>query len=143
MLAPSVSRSTNLIPITKERSRLLLVAESPEARQRLLRNINMAEFDVTCVSALESLGRHLRDAFEAILVEVDPARLLPVLRLIRLSQRGASVPVFVECSRVEEEATLAGVLPVYRAMACSHAEMLRLLHRRLEPPTVRMHRGVL
>jgi hypothetical protein len=52
-----------------------------------------------------------------------------MLRQIRTSASHKAIPVLVEVSRLTNDLTLAGLLPEYRAMPCSHTEMLTLLQR--------------
>jgi hypothetical protein len=63
-------------------------------------------------------------------VDVGPALLEPLLRNLRASKEHAEIPVLVEQSRIAAE-PLVGVMPKYRAMPCSHDELIRLARRRL------------
>jgi hypothetical protein len=72
-------------------------------------------------------------AFSALIlvvVDVGSALLEPLLGNLRASEEHAEVPVLVEQSRIVAT-PLAGVLPKYRAMPCSHNELIRLARHRL------------
>jgi hypothetical protein len=43
------------------------------------------------------------------------------------------VPVLVEATRLTSDQSIAGLLPEYRAMPCSHMEMLALVQRGVAP----------
>jgi len=70
------------------------------------------------------------DRHDLAVVDVGPALLEPLLGNLRASKEHAEIPLLVEKSRIAE-APLAGVLPKYRAMPCSHDELIRLANRRL------------
>jgi len=63
-------------------------------------------------------------------VDAGPASLEPLLGNLRASEERAEIPLLVEKSRIAA-APLAGVSPKYRAMPCSHGELVRLASRRL------------
>src|SRR5262249_26490663 len=63
-------------------------------------------------------------------VDVGPALLEPMLGNLRASKEHSEIPVLVEQSRIAA-APLTGVLPKYRAMPCSHDELIKLARRRL------------
>ena len=66
-----------------------------------------------------------------MLVDVGPELLEPLLKAIRGNASQAEIPVLVELSTVMTAGNLAGVMPKYRAMACSRNEMIHLVRRRI------------
>lgn len=141
MFAPSPGKPTNLIPLPISRTRLLLVTDSPERRQWFLGRIDLSRFDVTCVDSLAQLRHCLRRSYDAVLVDVSSGQLLPMLNAVRNSELNSSKPLLVESSAKDEDPSLAGVLPAYRAMPCTYEDMLRLVARPNASPSVQ--RGVL
>ena len=71
------------------------------------------------------------DRHDLAVVDVGPALLEPLLGNLRASKEHAEIPVLVEQSRIAA-APLAGVLPKYRAMPCSHDELIA----RAPPPHI-------
>ncbi len=134
MFAPSAGRAANLIPLPVRRPRLLLVTDSSESRQRLLGKIDLSRFDVTCADSLPQLQHRLRRAFDAVLVDVSAPLLPASLRAIRASDENRAQPVLVEFSAKEDDPSLAGLLPLHRAMPCNLQEMMRLLSRLADSP---------
>jgi hypothetical protein len=70
------------------------------------------------------------DRHDLAVVDVGPALLEPLLGNLRASKEHSEIPVLVEQSRIAA-APLTGVLPKYRAMPCSHDELIKLARRRL------------
>ncbi|MFN0085752.1 MAG: hypothetical protein ACKVX9_10220 [Blastocatellia bacterium] len=144
MFAPSAGHATNLIPLPLRRTRLLLVTDSPERRRQLLGRIGFLQFDITCADSLSQLQHRLWRPYDAVLVDVSSGQLPSILNAIRNSEENSSKPLLVEFSARDEDPSMAGVLPKYRAMPCSHDDMLRLLARPIEAPLAsHLHRGVL
>jgi hypothetical protein len=65
-----------------------------------------------------------------VIVDVEPERLTETLRVVRERTDRAVVLVLVECGSLNAAADLAGVLPTYRAMACSYSELVKLVQWR-------------
>jgi hypothetical protein len=54
-----------------------------------------------------------------------------VLQALRAAQ--GQIPVLVESSRLPNDASCAGLLPRYRAMACPRGALLKLIKQRFAP----------
>ena len=78
----------------------------------------------------EEWGYVRGDRHDLAVVDVSPALLEPLLGNLRASKEHSEIPVLVEQSRIAA-APLTGVLPKYRAMPCSHDELIKLARRRL------------
>ena len=68
------------------------------------------------------------DRHDLAVVDVGPALLEPLLGNLRASKEHSEIPVLVEQSRIA--AAPLTVLPKYRAMPCSHDELIKLARRR-------------
>jgi hypothetical protein len=131
MLAPNTkstsNRSTKLIPAPIRRTRLLLASDSMERMQSLRAAFDQPEFDITCVDSFGDLLRVCWEPYDVVVLDVRPDQLTAMLAAIRMSEGNASAAILVEASRLTYDPDLVGVLPRYRAMPCSQAEMLNLL----------------
>ncbi|MDX2033643.1 MAG: hypothetical protein SF339_23405 [Blastocatellia bacterium] len=144
MFAPYAGNPTNLIPVPLCRPRLLLVTDSPERRRRLLGRIDLSRFEVTCADSLMQLRHRLRRPYDAVLMDVSSGQLLPMLNAVRNSEANFRTSLLVESSARDGDPSLAGVLPTYRAMPCTYDDMMRLVARPADPPSLtRLQRGVL
>jgi hypothetical protein len=88
------------------------------------------EVEIASAVFPEEWGYVCGDTHDMAVVDVGPALLEPLLGNLRASKSHAEIPVLVEQSRIAA-APVAGVLPKYRAMPCSHDELLKLARRRL------------
>ena len=119
----SVSTSQSF-PLVKPR--LLLVSDSAERLQRLRVWLGSDELELRSVSSLDELQRECASEHALAAIDVSPAQLPEVLDTIRTSRGHDQIPVLVESSR--NKTVTAGLLPRYRAMACSLREMAALTH---------------
>jgi hypothetical protein len=133
MLASAVNRSSQpvLLPIAK--TRLLLVSDSPDRLRGLQIGLNHSEFEITGVCSFEELTVACHEHHDLVALDVSPVQIAPMLRMIRSSASHTTVPVLVEATRLKGDYNLTGLLPRYRAMPCSYAEMLTLVRRRSAP----------
>ena len=129
MLASAVNNALQSVPFPTSRPRLLLVSDSYDRLRSLGAGFNHNEFDITTVCSLEELKVACCACHDLAALDVSPAQIEPMLRQIRTSASHTAIPVLVEVSRLTNDLTLAGLLPEYRAMPCSHSEMLTLLQR--------------
>jgi len=79
-------------------------------------------------------ARHCPDFTDT--TSIENARLW-LQQALRESPAHSEITVLVEASRIATEPSLAGVLPHYRAMPCSHSELVTLARRRLASITAR------
>jgi DNA-binding NtrC family response regulator len=132
MLAPTVKRSSQLISVRAPKTCLLLVSDSAERLRKLQSSLENAGFEVRPAGSLDELKHARYEDHDVVAIDAGPQQIEPILKLIRLSVGYAQTPVFVESTRINNDSRLAGVLPYYRAMPCTSAEMLKLLRRYTE-----------
>jgi len=116
-----------------ERS-LIVVGSCPERMQRLRAALGAVGAKITWRASIEEINCTLDPSYEVVIVDVEPERLPGALRAVRERADRAVVFVLVECGSLNAAANLAGVLPSYRAMACSYSELVKLVHWRFTPP---------
>ncbi len=144
MIATSTSRSSQFIPVPAPRPRLLLVCDSADRLKQLLLGIDQADFEIATASSIKELQSACREIHDLVALDVSPLEIASILRSIRTSKGHSEIPILVESERIINAPSLAGVLPGYRAMPCSHQELLTLLHRRKESSgQTRERRGML
>ena len=131
LLTPRTTRQLHLVPPYK--SRVLLICDSSAGTAKLKSALNLGAVEIVSVSHAEELIRVGEQDYVLAIIDVAPAKLLEVLKLLRASDRLAALPVLVEASGIIAEARFAGVLPQYRAMPCSYSELVALARQRLAP----------
>jgi len=109
---------------------LMVVGSSPERMLRLRAALGAAGAKITWRGSTDEIIRALDSGYEVVVVDVEPERLPGTLRAVREKTDSAVVLVLVECGSLNAAANLAGVLPSYRAMACSYSELVKLVHWR-------------
>jgi DNA-binding response OmpR family regulator len=112
-------------------NRLLLISDAPERMRTLASAFTLVEVEMTKVATTEELTRSCNRNHDLAIVDVAPRRLTEILKTLRESERHARIPVLVDRSRLTDDGSLASVLPQYRAMPCSAAEIMKLARRRL------------
>lgn len=127
MLAPITSYKTPLRPVPGSKSKLLLVADSPERMKALKAGLSESNFEITCVCSVDELRVACRNHHDLAAVDVEAASIKPTLSALRASAGHKTIMLLVESSNVGNDPNLAGVLPAYRAMPCNQTQMLRLV----------------
>src|SRR5215475_3207097 len=117
-------------PVAVSRPRILIISDSAERIPYLKAAFDPQEVEITCAMFPEEWGYVSGDRHDLAVVDVGPALLEPLLGNLRANKEHAEIPLLVEKSRIAA-APLEGVLPKYRAMPCSHDELIRLANRRL------------
>src|SRR5262245_7308147 len=117
-------------PEAVSRPRILIVSDSAERIPHLQAGFDPQEVEVASVVFPEEWGYVSGDRHDLAVVDVGPSLLEPLLGNLRASKEHSEIPVLVEQSRIAA-APLTGVLPKYRAMPCSHDELIKLARRRL------------
>src|SRR5262245_21032486 len=135
MLASAVNSAFQSVSFPNSKPRLLLVSDSYDRLKSLEAGLNNNEFVITMACSLEELVTACNDCHDVVALDVSPEQIAPMLKQIRTSASHTSVPVLVEATRLTNDLSLAGLLPVYRAMPCSRMEMLALVQRGVEPDT--------
>lgn len=117
-------------PAAVSRSRVLIISDSMDLISRWQAAFDPVDAEVTCALFPEEWGCVSRDTHDLAVVDVGPALLEPLLKNLRASEGHAEIPVLVEKGRTVT-ATPVGVFPQYRAMPCSHEELITLALRRI------------
>jgi len=117
-------------PVAVSKPRILIISDSAERIPHLQTGFDSQDVEIASVVFPEEWSYVSGDRHDLAVVDVGPALLEPLLGNLRASKEHAEIPVLVEHSRIAA-APLAGVLPRYRAMPCSHDELIRLASRRL------------
>lgn len=117
-------------PDVVSRPRILIISDSAERIPHLQAGFDSQEVEVASAVFPEEWEYVSGDRHDLAVVDVGPALLEPLLGNLRASKEHSEIPVLVEQSRIAA-APLTGVLPKYRAMPCSHDELINLARRRL------------
>jgi CheY-like chemotaxis protein len=112
------------------RPSILIISDSAERIPHLQAGFDSQEVEIAGAVFPEEWEYVSGDRHDLAVVDVGPALLEPLLGNLRASKEHSEIPVLVEQSRIAA-APLTGVLPKYRAMPCSHDELIRLARRRL------------
>ena len=112
------------------RPRILIISDSTERIPHLQAGFDSREVEIASVVFPEEWEYVRGERHDLAVVDVGPALLEPLLENLRASKEHAEIPVLVEQSRIVA-VPLTGVLPKYRAMPCSHDELIKLARRRL------------
>jgi hypothetical protein len=121
--------------VQPHRPRLLLVCDSAAETAKLQAALKLGAVEIVSVSHVEELSRLAGQEYTLAVIDVAPAKLVEILKTIRASRSLAGLPVFVEAGKIISATDLAGVLPLYRAMACGYADLVTLVRQRLAPTT--------
>src|SRR5215510_14600593 len=141
---PSGNLAPILIPLPIHRPRLLLASDSTDRLRNLQGLVRSSGFEITSTDSIDKFFHACLDGYEVIALDVAPAQLEPALKLIRSIEQNRGTLILVEASQINNDLTLAGVLPLYRAMPCSRAEITKLLRRMEEKsPVTPDQRGML
>ena len=95
--------------------------------RQLRRSINPGDFEITCAGSLEELRAACREGHDLVVLDVSPPQLVRTLKQVRGSAAHQDSLLLVKSSHLTNDPNLVGVLPTYRAMPCSQAEMLALM----------------
>jgi len=117
-------------PEAVSRPRILIISDSAERIPHLQAGFDSREVEIAGAVFPEEWEYVRGDMHDLAVVDVGPALLEPLLGNLRASKEHSEIPVLVEQSRIAA-APPTGVLPKYRAMPCSHDELIKLARRRL------------
>lgn len=126
MIAPTLGHISPLRSVPAPLARLLLVCDSPNKLKRLKAELGNSVFDVTCASSLDELQIACRSQHDLVALDLDSTWIKAALSCLRGNVLHANVPLLVESAELGNDLSLAGVLPAFRAMPCSHNELLLL-----------------
>lgn len=129
-LALNSSLAARPSAISPDKVRVLIFADTEERLKVAKATFNPAEAEIAEARTLDELLQACLEPHEMAVVDLEPATLEAALRTVRASELHENVPLLVCAARLFGESRLAGLLPKYRAMACSPSEMSALVHRR-------------
>jgi DNA-binding NtrC family response regulator len=129
MFATKPEKVLQPIAITDNKPRLLLVSDSAERLQALKSFVAAADFKIDLACSIKELRRACREPHDLVALDAAPGNVIEMLDLIRGSAGNAGIPVLVDCTRINNDRRLAGVLPNFRAMPCNSAELQVLLRK--------------
>lgn len=132
MLVSTGKSALQPVSFPTSKPRILLVSDNLDRLRLLATGFNQNEFDITTVCSLEELIDACHNSHDMVALDVSPTEIAPMLKQIRTSVWHKTIPVLVDASRLNNELTLAGLLPEYRAMPCSRLEMRTLMQRNQE-----------
>lgn len=136
MLAPQSTRQSPLRLAPHPKPRLLLVSDNAEGVGHLRRSISARDFEIACASSPDELRAACREGHDLVALDISAPQIAPTLKLLRASDGHKDALLLVESTRLNNDPNLIGVLPTYRAMPCSHGEMLTLIRYLHEAETV-------
>ena len=129
MLVSTGKSALQPVSFPTAKPRVLLVSDNLDRLRLLATGLRQNEFEITTVSSLEELIAACRSSHDLVALDVSPTEIAPMLKQIRASVWHKTIPVLVDATRLNNELTLAGLLPEYRAMPCNRLEMLTLIQR--------------
>lgn len=124
-------------PVSSDRPRVLIVSDAAERIPRLQSAFQPHDVEVTSVVYPEEWSYAGGGHYDLALVDVGPELLEPLLKTIRTNNGQAEITVLAEVGRVIAAPCVSGVMPEYRAMPCSHDEVMLLVRRRITSITSR------
>ncbi|MBO0719986.1 MAG: response regulator transcription factor [Blastocatellia bacterium] len=127
MLASTAKKAAQPVVVANDKPRLLLVSDSADRLQSLKSYVAAADFNIDLVCSIRELRHACCQAYDLVALDAAPTNIIEMLGLIRGSEGNGEIPVLVECTRINTDKKLAGVLPNFRAMPCNSAEIQFLL----------------
>ena len=129
MLVSTGKSALQPVSFPTAKPRVLLVSDNKDRLRLLVTGLSQNDFDITTVCSLEELIAACHSSHDMVALDVSPTEIGPMLKQIRTSVWHKTIPVLVDATRLNNELTLPGLLPEYRAMPCSRLEMLALMQR--------------
>ena len=130
----SAQRQTAEKPI-----RLLIISDESQRLGSWRKTLLGEACEITEQSNPSNVSQFLQRDFDLVVLDVAATQLPHVLASIRAAAR--EIPVLVDASRMPNDLSYVGVLPQYRAMACTRPDLLRLVNQYCKPadklPTTR------
>ena len=128
-----VSGQQTIYQVPFGRLRLLIISDSAERLVNLNAALNIGEVEITSAAQPEKMCLGCRGGHDLVVVDVSPEAICGVLNVLRGCPGCTNIPVLVETDRLTAETGLAGLLPKYRAMPCSHTDLLTLSRQIIKP----------
>ncbi|MBS1788991.1 MAG: hypothetical protein JST85_14770 [Acidobacteria bacterium] len=128
MTAAITNQNSPVRSIPLPKSKLLLVADSPERLKQMKTGISLNGFEITAVCSVDELRSACKSNHDLAVIDVEAMQLKPMLSALRTSASHKTIMALVETSRLSEDQGLAGVLPTFRAMPCNQTQMTELMN---------------
>jgi len=129
MTGSIIGQNSPLRTIPSPKSKLLLVADSPDRLKKMKDGVHAADFEITGVCSVDELRAACRNHHDLVVLDVEAMQVKPMLSALRSSADNKTTMALVESSRLSQDHTLAGLLPTFRAMQCDQAQMSALLRQ--------------
>lgn len=126
------ARQSSTASLATEVLRILIVTDSEERLRTIRTGLNHGEVEVAEALTQEDLRRRCNLEHDLAIVDLAPSELEAALQTLRENEQSADILVLVSAERILGGTGLAGLLPKYRAMACSLAEIAQLIRRRTQ-----------
>lgn len=127
MTASITSQNSPLRSIPVPKSKLLLVADSPERLREMKTGISGSRFEITGACSVDELRSACRSHHDFAVFDVEAIQLKPMLSTLRSSAGHKTIMALVDASRLSDDQWLAGLLPTFRAMPCNQFQMSELM----------------
>ncbi len=112
--------------------RILVVADTDEKLKATKTIFNPTEAEIAAAKTPADLQQACLEPHEMAVIDLESPALEAALKTLRANELHSNIPLLVSAARVIGETKLAGLLPKYRAMACSLSDMAALVHRRTQ-----------
>jgi hypothetical protein len=129
MTGSIIGQNSPLRTIPLPKSKLLLVADSPDRLKKMKNEVRVADFEITGVCSVDELRVACRNHHDLAVLDVEAVQVKPMLSALRSSAAHKTIMALVESSRLSEDQNLAGLLPTFRAMPCNQAQMAALMRQ--------------
>lgn len=133
MLLQTASRavSTSMNIMRANHSRLLIVSDEPVHLKALQSELGAVGVEITNATTPEEVRQACYSAHDLAVVDVAPGNVIDILETLRNADGHGDISVLVDTSRLSEEPSLAGVLPMFRAMPCNSKDLVQLARSRV------------
>jgi hypothetical protein len=107
---------------------VLVITDAPGERQPLCAELAGIGVKVTCIEPSDCLTHTWYHGQRLVVIDVGREKLEAVLRTVRGCQDCQEISILVEADRLESDPP-AGLLPSYRAFACSFEQIVTLIRQ--------------
>lgn len=119
--------------IPSSKLRLLIITDSDERLIKLKAALNTSEVEIACAASPEEMCCGCSGGHDLVVMDVCPANLCGLLKTLRECPGCLRSPVLVEAERLVANTEMTGMLPKYRAMPCSHRDLVALSRQIIKP----------
>lgn len=112
---------------------LLFICESSDQFKRFDSQLNLDQINVTVATSFEDFDKICEETHDLVILDLQSEKLITALSMLRKSPQHIDVPILVNRTTSIVDRSMAGILPLYRAMPGSLSEIVLLAHRSLNP----------